>query len=102
MTSDDGHGVPRSFGGTSERFYGPVAPCIRAIGFRCPSGGGAEPHLRRSARGDDRGVKSERMREALIMTDDTRDHDDFWYRGKTTRRRVLGYGASAGALGAAM
>ena len=36
------------------------------------------------------------------MTDDTRDHDGFWYRGKTTRRRVLGYGASAGALGAAM
>ena len=36
------------------------------------------------------------------MTDDTRDHDGFWYRGKATRRRVLGYGASAGALGAAM
>jgi branched-chain amino acid transport system substrate-binding protein len=36
------------------------------------------------------------------MTDDTRDHDDFWVRGQTTRRRVLGYGASAGALGAAM
>ena len=35
------------------------------------------------------------------MTDDTRD-DDFWYRGKVTRRRVIGYGASAGALGAAM
>ena len=31
----------------------------------------------------------------FIMTDDTRDHDDFWYRGQTTRRRVLGYGASA-------
>ena len=36
------------------------------------------------------------------MTDDTRDHDDFWYRGKITRRRVIGYGASAGALGATM
>ncbi len=36
------------------------------------------------------------------MTDDTRDHDDFWVRGQTTRRRVLGYGVSAGALGAAM
>ncbi len=36
------------------------------------------------------------------MTDDTRDQDGFWYRGKTTRRRVLGYGASAGALGATM
>ncbi len=34
------------------------------------------------------------------MTDDTRD--DFWYRGKVTRRRVIGYGVSAGALGAAM
>jgi branched-chain amino acid transport system substrate-binding protein len=27
---------------------------------------------------------------------------EFWYRGKTTRRRVLGYGVSAGALGATM
>jgi branched-chain amino acid transport system substrate-binding protein len=35
------------------------------------------------------------------MADDIRD-DDFWYRGKTTRRRVLGYGAAAGALGATM
>ena len=35
------------------------------------------------------------------MTDDTRDQD-FWYRGKVTRRRVMGYGVSAGALGAAM
>jgi branched-chain amino acid transport system substrate-binding protein len=35
------------------------------------------------------------------MADD--DHTkDFWYRGKTTRRRVLGYGVSAGALGASM
>ena len=31
------------------------------------------------------------MRESF-MTDDTRDHDGFWYRGKATRRRVLGYG----------
>jgi branched-chain amino acid transport system substrate-binding protein len=41
------------------------------------------------------------MREDF-MTDDTRDHDGVWYRGKATRRRVLGYGASAGAIGAAM
>jgi branched-chain amino acid transport system substrate-binding protein len=41
------------------------------------------------------------MRESF-MTDDTRDHDGFWYRGQTTRRRVLGYGVSAGALGATM
>ena len=34
------------------------------------------------------------------MTDDTRD--DFWHSGKVTRRRVIGYGVSAGALGAAM
>ena len=33
------------------------------------------------------------------MTDDTRD---FWHSGKVTRRRVMGYGVSAGALGAAM
>src|SRR5690349_8094206 len=38
----------------------------------------------------------------FLMTDDTRDNDGFWYRGKVTRRRVLGYGASAGALGAIM
>jgi len=35
------------------------------------------------------------------MADDTRDQD-FWYRGKVTRRRVMGYGVSAGALGATM
>jgi branched-chain amino acid transport system substrate-binding protein len=33
------------------------------------------------------------------MTDDTRD---FWHRGKVTRRRLIGYGVSAGALGATM
>jgi branched-chain amino acid transport system substrate-binding protein len=35
------------------------------------------------------------------MADDTRDQD-FWHRGRVTRRRVIGYGASAGALGATM
>jgi branched-chain amino acid transport system substrate-binding protein len=34
------------------------------------------------------------------------DHDmhdvEFWYRGKVTRRRLVGYGAGAGALGATM
>src|ERR1044072_1360576 len=35
------------------------------------------------------------------MSDDIRDRD-FWYRGKVTRRRVIGYGASGGALGATM
>ena len=34
------------------------------------------------------------------MTDDTREN--FWHSGKITRRRVLGYGVSAGALGATM
>jgi branched-chain amino acid transport system substrate-binding protein len=33
------------------------------------------------------------------MTDDTRD---FWHSGTVTRRRVIGYGVSASALGAAM
>jgi branched-chain amino acid transport system substrate-binding protein len=42
------------------------------------------------------------MREDFLMTDGIRDNDGFWYRGKVTRRRVLGYGASAGALGAVM
>jgi branched-chain amino acid transport system substrate-binding protein len=40
------------------------------------------------------------------MADDWKDQDwskDFWYSGKTTRRRFLGYGAAtAGALGATM
>jgi branched-chain amino acid transport system substrate-binding protein len=36
------------------------------------------------------------------MADDNHDPREFWYSGKTTRRRVLGYGVSAGALGAAM
>src|SRR3954465_10498493 len=35
------------------------------------------------------------------MVDDNRNQfDDFWYCGKVTRRRVIGYGAAAGALGA--
>src|SRR3954469_25314453 len=63
-------------------------------------GGGDEPGHRRSARGDDPGVCPSGMREDF-MTDDTRD-GGFWYRGQVTRRRLLGYGASAGALGAAM
>jgi branched-chain amino acid transport system substrate-binding protein len=34
---------------------------------------------------------------------DTRDlGEEFWYSGKTTRRKVIGYGAAAGALGATM
>src|SRR5689334_12551505 len=28
--------------------------------------------------------------------------EEFWYRGKVTRRRLVGWGAAAGALGAAM
>jgi branched-chain amino acid transport system substrate-binding protein len=39
------------------------------------------------------------------MTDRQKSQDgfeDFWYRGKATRRRVIGYGVSAGALGATM
>ena len=43
------------------------------------------------------------------MTDKTADkktasdlNEEFWYSGKTTRRRVIGYGAAAGALGATM
>jgi branched-chain amino acid transport system substrate-binding protein len=34
------------------------------------------------------------------MTDNS--DDGFWHSGKTTRRRVIGYGVSAGALGATM
>src|SRR2546429_8733615 len=28
--------------------------------------------------------------------------EEFWYNGKVTRRRLIGYGAAAGALGASM
>jgi branched-chain amino acid transport system substrate-binding protein len=39
----------------------------------------------------------------MTMADnDTLDPQAFWYSGKTTRRKVLGYGVSAGALGATM
>jgi branched-chain amino acid transport system substrate-binding protein len=37
------------------------------------------------------------------MTDNANDWtDEFWYRGKVTRRRLIGYGTAAGALGASM
>jgi branched-chain amino acid transport system substrate-binding protein len=36
------------------------------------------------------------------MADDKHDPQEFWYSGKVTRRRVMGYGVSAGALGATM
>jgi len=39
------------------------------------------------------------------MADSRKAHDadgELWYRGKVTRRRLIGYGASAGALGAMM
>src|SRR5215813_8402402 len=42
-------------------------------------------------------------REGSAMTDDNRKYDDeFRYAGKVTRRRLIGYGATAGALGASM
>ena len=37
------------------------------------------------------------------MTDNTNEwSEEFWYRGKVTRRRLIGYGTAAGALGATM
>src|ERR1700719_2262341 len=39
------------------------------------------------------------------MTDKDRKYDEigeFWHSGKVTRRRLIGYGATAGALGATM
>ena len=42
----------------------------------------------------------------FAWTNTMADHDmhdvEFWYRGKVTRRRLVGYGAGAGALGATM
>src|SRR5262249_55669188 len=44
---------------------------------------------------------SGKHREGSAMTDDNRKYDEeFWYAGKVTRRRLIGYGATAGALGA--
>ena len=41
--------------------------------------------------------------EEQTMTDDTKTwSEEFWYRGKLTRRRLIGYGTAAGALGASM
>src|SRR5262245_34281056 len=40
---------------------------------------------------------------AMADNKSTADWDDIsWYSGKTTRRRLIGYGAAAGALGATM
>src|SRR5258708_24989090 len=101
MTSDDGHGVPQSFGGTSEGFVSGRRVHCQLDDFRRPMKAAATTQASpiRSWRRPRR--LSERTGEGFIMTDDTRDHDGFWYRGQTTRRRVLGYGASAGATGTA-
>src|SRR5262249_44859012 len=43
--------------------------------------------------------------EGLAMADNEKRQDgieEFWHRGQVTRRRLIGYGASAGALGASM
>src|SRR5436309_713139 len=102
MTTDDGHGVPQSFGGTSEGLVSGRRVHCQLDDFRRPMKAAATTQASpiRSWRRPRR--LSERTGEGFIMTDDIRDHDDFWYRGQTTRRRVLGYGVSAGALGAAM
>src|SRR5262245_31557617 len=68
----------------------------RGIAFAKDHG---QARTRRHQRGD---FKSGRAK----MADDNKRHDwseEFWYRGKVTRRRLIGYGAaSAGALGATM
>jgi branched-chain amino acid transport system substrate-binding protein len=41
--------------------------------------------------------------EEIAMADNEKDgNEGFWYRGMMTRRRLVGYGAAAGAIGAAM
>src|SRR5262245_31801015 len=41
--------------------------------------------------------------EGIAMADNEHlDEEEFWYRGKLTRRRLIGYGTAAGALGATM
>jgi branched-chain amino acid transport system substrate-binding protein len=41
-------------------------------------------------------------REIAMARNKSTDGNEFWYRGKVTRRRLIGYGSAAGALGAAM
>src|SRR5688500_17779946 len=56
-------------------------------------------------RGTKRGIQHYRQsptREEHAMGDHDKTwngSDDFWHSGKTTRRKVIGYGVSAGALG---
>jgi branched-chain amino acid transport system substrate-binding protein len=98
MTSDDGHGVPRSWGDIRKVLSRPPQSQHQLTISAARQGGGdnqASPS--RSWRRPR--FLSERTGEGCIMTDDTRD---FWYRGKVTRRSVIGYGVSAGALGATM
>src|SRR5262245_58783308 len=51
-------------------------------------------------------IVASRKKGGLAMSDDWKEQkwaQDFWYSGKITRRKLLGYGAaSAGALGATM
>src|SRR5262245_43399593 len=49
-----------------------------------------------------RPTESRADRRVSIMAADDNHIEDVWYRGKVTRRRVIGYGATAGALGALM
>src|SRR5262249_45533515 len=48
--------------------------------------------------------RTQGITEGSSMTDNRKDDDvqEFWYSGKVTRRRLVGYGVSAGALGATM
>jgi branched-chain amino acid transport system substrate-binding protein len=48
-------------------------------------------------------LENARRKGGHVMSSDPKDTAEaVWYRGKVTRRRLIGYGASAGALGAAM
>src|SRR6266571_3163284 len=52
-----------------------------------------------------RSPRSQPSPEGPAMADVEQAHnwdEEFWYRGKVTRRRLIGYGAAAGALGATM
>src|SRR5215470_19571264 len=59
--------------------------------------------MRKRCHPDKKSDRTRETKEGSPMTDDNRTYDDkFWYRGKVTRRRLIGYGTTAGALGATM
>src|SRR3569833_3919205 len=100
--ADGGRGGSRSEGASGEFFHDRRNPSF--IFLKISGAANTLRVIRAFAEplvGDDRNESRADRREGRIMADDNH-HDDFWYRGKVSRRRLIGYGVSAGALGAVM